>query len=69
MHASFFEIHSAIPLMHQVEKSQLTGGIFLQGLLDCDEILQALAHLLAFNVKMSSVQKVVDPLLAVIISF
>jgi hypothetical protein len=37
------------------------------GDLNCDEVFQRLAHLEAFDMKMSDMNEVVDPLLAIVI--
>ena len=40
--------------------------MLLEGLLDCDEVLQALGHLQPTDVEVTRVQKVVHPLLGAV---
>ena len=45
----------------------LSSGVLREGLLDGDEVLEALGHLEALDVKVTRVQEVVDPLTAVVL--
>lgn len=45
----------------------LTGRVLLEGLLDGDEVLEALGHLEALDVEVTGVQEVVHPLTAVVL--
>lgn len=49
--------------------SCLPRGVLFQGLLDGDEVLQALGHLEALDVEVARVQEVVHPLPAVVLRF
>lgn len=47
----------------------LPRGVLFQGLLDRDEVLEALGHLEALDVEVARVQEVVNPLSAVVLCF
>lgn len=47
--------------------SHLAGGVLFQGLLDGDEVLEALGHLEPLDVQVARVQEVVNPLPAVVL--
>ena len=54
-------VHGVAPALHEEQQPQLTRRDLLQHLPDGQEVLQALAHLAAFDVQMPRVQKVVHP--------
>jgi hypothetical protein len=50
-------------MMEDEVKPQLSRGVALKNLLDCEEVLLGLGHFLSQNVQMACVNEVVDPLL------
>ena len=51
--------------LQEEEQAELLSGELSKGVLDGDEVLKRLGHLEAVNVKMTRVEEVVHPLLAV----
>ena len=45
--------HGSVVAGEEEAKSNLTGGVRLQGLLDGDEVFQTLAHFESFDVQMA----------------
>mmetsp|Transcript_14306 Transcript_14306/g.39902 ORF Transcript_14306/g.39902 Transcript_14306/m.39902 type:complete len:274 (-) Transcript_14306:1281-2102(-) len=57
-------VHRFVPRLHQEHESELSRRMFLQGLTDCDEILERFRHLESLDVQVSRVEKIIDPLAA-----
>jgi hypothetical protein len=63
------ESHLVSPVMVKHEPPYVTHGVFFQDGFNSDEILERLAHLKAFNVKMASVPEVFHPAVTIVVSF
>jgi hypothetical protein len=55
--------------MQQKEHSDLSARILSKNVLDSNEVLQTLAHLPILNVQVPTMQEILYPLIALIISF
>mmetsp|Transcript_6058 Transcript_6058/g.8720 ORF Transcript_6058/g.8720 Transcript_6058/m.8720 type:complete len:543 (+) Transcript_6058:728-2356(+) len=62
-------VHGFIPGLHKEHESKLSGRMLLQGLANGNKVLKTFGHLEPLDVQMSRVQKIVDPLTALVESF
>jgi hypothetical protein len=60
-------VHQVVPTVQQEEHSDLASCVLCQNVLDSDEVFEGLGHFLAHDVQVTSVQKVVYPLVTLIV--
>ena len=61
-------VHQGVPLVDEEQEANLSMRVHFQNLFNRCEVLEGLRHLFTCNVKMACMPKIVDPVIAVIVS-